>query len=142
MNNKPANRNFVSLMVVFFLAFGLFVTVTTFNRQISTLTRAREELLPSSETSLMFAWPLTAKVDSASPVEINVFVRNANNSPIANKQVTLSSTIGAFKEATQVTDKSGKSTFYLTSSSTGLAEVSGTVDGQTQLKQKITIKFE
>lgn len=142
MNNKAPNRNFMSLMVVFFLAFGLFVTVTTFNRQISTLTRAREELLPSSETSLMFAWPLTAKINSTSPVEINVFIRNANNSPIANKQVTLSSTIGQFRKATQVTDKSGKSTFYLTSSALGLAEVSGMVDGQTQLKQKITIKFE
>ncbi len=128
--------------MIFFLAFGLFITVTTFNRQIATLTRAKEELLPSSETSLMFAWPLTAKVNSASPVEINVFIRNANNSPIGNKKVTLTSTIGEFQQASQTTDKSGKSTFYLTSSLIGLAEVTGMVDDQTELKQKITIKFE
>ncbi len=141
MNKKP-DRNFVSLIMIFFLAFGLFITVTTFNRQIATLTRAKEELLPSSETSLMFAWPLTAKVNSASPVEINVFIRNANNSPIGNKKVTLTSTIGEFQQASQTTDKSGKSTFYLTSSLIGLAEVTGMVDDQTELKQKITIKFE
>ncbi len=142
MNKKP-DRNFVSLIIIFFLAFGLFVTLTTFNNQIATFTRAKEEFIPSSETSLMFAWPLTASVnDNASPVEINVFIRNSNNTPIANKQVTLVSTLGSFSQPTQVTDKSGKSTFYLTSSSAGMAEVSGTVDGQTQLKQKITIKFE
>lgn len=141
MNKKP-DRNFVSLIMIFFLAFGLFITVTTFNRQIATLTRAKEELLPSSETSLMFAWPLTAKVNSPSPVEINVFIRNANNAPIGNKKVTLTSTIGEFQQASQTTDKSGKSTFYLTSSLIGLAEVTGMVDDQTELKQKITIKFE
>lgn len=141
MNKKP-DRNFVSLIIIFFLAFGLFVTVTTFNRQIATLTRAKEELLPSSETSLMFAWPLTAKVNSASPVEINVFIRNASNSPIGSKKVTLTTTLGDFQQSSQTTDKSGKSTFYLTSSSAGLAEVTGTVDDQTELKQKITIKFE
>lgn len=140
--NKGPDRNFVSLIMIFFLAFGLFVTFTTFNGKIATLTRAKEELLPSSETSLMFAWPLTASIANNSRVEINVFIRNSNNSPIANKKVTLSSTLGQFTENTQTTDKSGKGTFYLTSGAAGLAEVSGTVDDQTQLKQKITIKFE
>lgn len=136
------DKNFVSLIIVFFLAFGLFITLTTFNKQIATLTRAKEESVPSSETSLMFAWPLTAKVASSTPVEINIFIRNANNLPIGGRKVTLSSTLGKFTQESGITDKSGKTTFYLSSTDPGLAEVSGTVDDQIQLKQKISIKFE
>ncbi|MFZ6034836.1 MAG: Ig-like domain-containing protein [Patescibacteria group bacterium] len=139
--NKP-DKNFMTLIMVFFLAFGLFITFTTFNGRIATFTRAKEELLPSSETSLMFAWPLTTNTKNSSPVEINVFVRNAGNSPVSNKKVTLTTTLGSLTQSSQTTDKSGKSTFYLTSTTPGLAEITGVIDGQTQLKQKITVKFE
>lgn len=139
---KSIDRPLLGLIIVFFLAFGLFITLTTFNRQLATLTRAKEESIPSSETSLIFAWPLTSSTASTAPVEINVFIRNATNLPISGRLVTLTTTRGSFSYNSQTTDKSGKSTFYLTSSAPGIAEVTGMVDNQIQLKQKVTIKFE
>src|SRR3972149_10741475 len=137
--NKSMDKNFVSLIIVFFLAFGLFITLTTFNKQLATLTRAKEESIPSSETSLIFAWPLTSSTSSTAPVEVNVFIRNANNVPISGRLVTLTTTLGSFSYNSQATDKSGKSTFYFSSTSAGIAEVTGLGDNQIQLKQKITI---
>ena len=139
---KSIDRPLLGLLVVFFLAFGLFITLTTFNKQLATLTRAKEESIPSSETSLIFAWPLTSPINSAAPVEINVFIRNAGNIPISGRLVTLTTTLGNFSYNSQTTAKSGKSTCYLTSPSVGVAEITGMVDNQIQLKQKITIKFE
>ena len=139
---KSIDRPLLGLLVVFFLAFGLFITLTTFNKQLATLTRAKEESIPSSETSLIFAWPLTSPINSAAPVEIYVFIRNAGNIPISGRLVTLTTTLGNFSYNSQTTDKSGKSTFYLTSPGVGVAEITGMVDNQIQLKQKITIKFE
>lgn len=129
-------------MLIFFLAFGLFFTLIVFNGQITNFARAKEESIPSSETSLIFAWPLTAAADGKTPVEINVFIRNANNLPLSNKKVDLTTTLGAFSQSSGTTDKSGKASFSMTSTSTGLADITAQVDGQVQLKQKITVKFE
>ncbi len=131
-----------SLLAIFVLVFGLFVGLVVFNQPIRTFTRAKEELIPSSESSLIFAWPLTAKANGTDKVEINVFVRNTNNLPLTNKQVTLQTNLGNLDTATNTTDKSGKATFSLTSSSGGIAQVTATVDNQVQVKQNITIKFE
>ena len=139
---KSIDRPLLGLLVVFFFAFFFFITLTTFNKQLATLTRAKEESIPSSETSLIFAWPLTSSTSSTAPVEVNVFIRNANNVPISGRLVTLTTTLGSFSYNSQATDKSGKSTFYLSSTRAGIAEVTGMVDNQIQLKQKITIKFE
>jgi len=136
------DKRFLSLMMVFFLAFGLFMAMTVFSKQIATFTRAKEESVPSSETSLIFAWPLTSSVNSTTPVNINVFIRNANNQPLSSKKVVLNSTLGLLNPSEQTTDKSGKASFSLISSSAGLAEVSAIVENSIQLKQKISIKFE
>src|SRR3989339_1932571 len=136
------DKRFFNLMIVFFLAFGLFITLTFFNKQISTFTRAKEESIPSSETSLIFAWPLTAPIDGSVPVVINIFVRNADNLPLSGKNVSLTTNLGNVAESMQASDKSGKVSFTLTSSTPGLAELNALVDGQIQLKQKVTVKFE
>ena len=124
------------------LSFGLFTTITVFNKPLTRLTKAKEEFLPSSESSLLFAWPLTTKADGQESVQINVFVRNATNIPLSNKTVHLTTTVGTIKENDLVTDKAGKTSFMLGSNSVGLAELSATVDNQVQLKQKISVKFE
>jgi len=129
-------------MIVFFLAFGLFITLTFFNKQISTFTRAKEESIPSSETSLIFAWPLTAPIDGSQPVVVNIFIRNADNLPLSGKSVSLSTNLGNIAESAQATDKSGKVSFTLSSSTPGLAELNALVDSQIQLKQKVSVKFE
>ncbi|KKQ23136.1 MAG: Intimin-like protein [Candidatus Roizmanbacteria bacterium GW2011_GWC2_37_13] len=129
-------------MILFVLAFGLFMGFVVFNQPIRTFTRAAEELVPSSESSLIFAWPLTANADGSEKVDINVFVRNAKNLPLTNKRVNLETNLGTISVVTDTTDKSGKASFSLTSSTPGVGEIKATIDNQVQIKQTVTIKFE
>jgi hypothetical protein len=112
-----------------------------FNKPISRLTRAEIDLVPSKEKSLIFAWPLTLKADGVSKSEINVVIRNNNLKFIEEKQVTVKSTLGDIKSISNTTDKGGKTSFELTSTTPGIAEVSAYVDN-TEVGKKITVKFE
>lgn len=136
------DRKLVGLMLIFMLSFGLFTTITVFNKPLTRLTKAKEEFLTSSDSSLLFAWPLTAKADGKYVVQVNVFVRNATNIPLLNKKVHLSTSLGTIKENDLETDKAGKATFMVSSASQGLAEFSVLIDNQVQLKQKVSVKFE
>jgi len=136
------DKKLASLLILFLLIFGLFIGLVVFNQPIRTFTRASEELIPSSESSLIFAWPLTAKAGNKEKVDINIFVRNAKNIPLANKKVSLEANLGTVAAVSDITDKSGKATFSLTSSDPGVAEIKGIIDNQIQIKQNITIKFE
>lgn len=137
------DKKLVGLMLIFMLSFGLFATITVFNKPLTNLTKAKEESLPSSESSLLFAWPLTVKADGKSTVQINVFVRNSTNIPLPNKTVHLNATLGAVKDNDIKTDQAGKSTFEVNSTTTtGLADISAIIDNQVQLKQKVSVKFE
>ena len=128
-------------MSIFVLSFVLFISVVVSQDQLTRFTKAKEEFLPSAETSIILAWPLTAKASNQSIIAINVFIRNHNNAPLPNKKVTLQSNLGQVKEAEVITDKAGKATFNLSSDSPGIAEVVATADG-VQVKQKVSIKFE
>lgn len=137
------DKKFLVLMLVFFLVFGVFVTTTLFNKQISNFARASTETDPSSQTSLIFAWPLTAKVGNK--VDVNVFVRSANNSPLDKKQVKLVTDLGLIngaQESVAESDKTGRVNFVLSSDTIGIAELTAFVNGNTQLSQKVTVKFE
>ncbi len=137
------DKKFVALMVVFFLVFGVFMTTTLFNKQISNIARASTETDPSSQTSLIFAWPLTAK--TGDKVEVNVFIRNANNLPLDKKQVKLVTNLGLVngrKESSSESNKTGKVNFTLSSDTAGIAELTAFVNNNIQLSQKISIKFE
>ena len=136
------DKKFLFLSFTFFLSFTLFISIMILNKPLSSLTRAKEELLPSAQTSLILAWPLTVIADGKTPVHINVFIRNNKNVPLSNKKVTVNSTLGQIREIQSTTDKNGKANFILTSNNTGLAEVDAVVDGNIKLNQKITIKFE
>ena len=137
------DKKFMALMVVFFLVFGVFVTTTLFNKQISNIARASTETDPSAQTSLIFAWPLTAKVGDK--VEVNVFIRNANNLPLDKKQVKLVTNLGLVngtQESTSESNKTGKVNFTLSSDTAGVAELTAFVNNNIQLIQKISVKFE
>lgn len=129
-------------MLVFMLTFGLYTVITVFNKPLTRMTKAKEEFIPSSDNSLIFAWPLTSKAEGKSSVQINVFIRNVTNVPLPNKKVTLTSTVGLVEPSEFTTDKGGKATFSISSTSPGTAEISATVDNTIQLKQKVTVKFE
>ncbi|GIW64943.1 MAG: hypothetical protein KatS3mg092_0876 [Patescibacteria group bacterium] len=64
------------------------------------------------------------------------------NQPLNNKLVSLTTTLGQLDAQTQTTDKSGKVTFNITSTQTGIAQIQAKVDNKVQLKQSLTVKFE
>lgn len=138
---KDMDKKLSSLLILFLVLFSAFIVYTIFNTPITNLARAKEEFIPSSDASLIFAWPLTAKANS-DRVNINVFIRNADNLPLANKTVTLETSLGVLESNNIATDKSGKANFILTSDSPGLAEITAVIDNQIQLKQNVSIKFE
>jgi len=103
------DKKFMVLMVLFFVVFGVFVTTTLFSKNFKGFARASVTTDPSSQTSLIFAWPLTAKVGDK--VSVNVFVRNANNSALDKKPVKLVTNLGLVngaQESTAESDKTGK----------------------------------
>jgi hypothetical protein len=137
------DKKFIILMVLFFAVFGVFVTTTLFNKNFAGLARASTETDPSPQTSLVFAWPLTVK--TGEKVDVNVFVRNVNNSPLDKKQVKLVTNFGLIngaQESTVESDKVGKASFVLTSNLSGIAELTSFVNGNVELNKKITVKFE
>jgi hypothetical protein len=134
------DKKLSGLIFVFLLSASLFVSYVVFNQPLSRLIRAKEEFIPSKEKSLIFAWPLNSSIGK--PVTINVFLRNENGLPLVNKNITLSTTLGQITPQQASTDKSGKATFILTSSSPGIAEVSANAENTYILNQKVTIKFE
>ncbi len=137
------DKKFVSLMLLFFLVFGVFVTNVVFKDRIASFARASTASDPSSQTSLIFAWPLTAKVGDK--VEVNVFIRNANNLPLDKKQVKLMTSLGFIngsQESTAESNKTGKVNFVLSSDTTGIAELTAFVNNNVKLIQKVSVKFE
>lgn len=138
------DKKLVGLMVIFILFFGLFTALLVFNGPIRVFTRAAAELVPSSQTSLIFADPVykSVRADGKDTAKIDVLVRNANTVPIANKSVTVATTLGSISQNIQTTDKLGHVTFTITSDIPGTAEISATVDGSIKLINKVSIKFE
>jgi hypothetical protein len=138
------DKKFIALMVLFFVVFGVFISTTLLNGKLfGNFARASTETDPSSATSLIFAWPLTAKVGDK--VDVNIFVRNANNLPLDKKQVKLVTSLGLVngaQESVSESDKTGKVSFVLSSDSIGIAELTAFVNGNIQLSQKVTVKFE
>jgi hypothetical protein len=136
------DKKLVSLMVVFVLIFALFVSSVVFKDSIKTFTRAATESVVSSDKSLIFSWPKTIKADGKETASVDVLVRNAETTPVANKHVVLSTTVGTINNNNQLTDKLGHATFSISSDTKGVAEISATVDGSTQLINKVSVKFE
>jgi hypothetical protein len=136
------DKKLLSLISLFFLTFGIFAGVVVFNKPLTQFTRAKEDVLPSPDTSLILAWPLEAAADGKTDVMVSVFVRTVTNKPVGNKVVTATTNHGTIREASQTTNAEGKAVFTLTADSPGVAEVAATVDGETELSQKVSVKFE
>jgi len=136
------DKKLVGLIVFFVVVFALFVANVALQDNIKTFTRASTESVPSSELSLIFAWPLTVNLPKENTSKIDVFVRSANTVPIPNKQVVLQTDFGTIDESTKISDKSGKATFILKSDEPGLANLTVLIDNKVRLSNKISIKFE
>lgn len=131
-----------ALLAVFFLSFTIFVTVVFFNKPLAQFTRAKEDYLPSSTNSLVFAYPLTVKADGKSVSTVNVFVRSDKGMPVKDQKVTLNASLGSVQESEVVTDEQGKATFHFTSATPGVASIEALVGGSLSLSQKLSVKFQ
>lgn len=134
------DKKLLSLVILFISTFVFFIAILFFNEPLSKLTRAREETFPSADKSLIFAWPLTIKADGIEESEVNVFIRNDNNTLISNQRVELRSSLGDVKNITTISDINGKSTFKISSKIVGSTELSAVVEG-IKLTNKLTVKF-
>ena len=128
-------------MFIFFLSFGVFASLLVFKNPIARLTRASEEFTPSSENSLIIGCPLPIKADGVSTCKLFVFVTSKKGTPVANKNVSVATTLGNFKISSQTSDNNGKAVFELTSPSPGEAKVSATVDNTIPVTKKVIIQF-
>jgi hypothetical protein len=134
------DKTLLGLMMLFFLAFTIFMTFVVFNQQLTSVTRASTETI-AVEKSLIFAWPLTVKADGETASQITVFIRNEEGKGVAEKTVRLETTVGQVREPSVVTDKSGKATFRVVSSEQGLAEIRFIVDNS-RIDRPVTVEFE
>jgi hypothetical protein len=134
------DKTLLGLLMIFFLAFTIFMTFIIFNDQLTTVTRASTDIV-SADKSLIFAWPLTLKADGKTESEITIFVRNDEGKGISDKFVKLTSSVGEVKEPSVSTDKAGKAIFHLSSSKVGIAELETLVDNN-PIRKKVSIKFE
>jgi len=137
MDNK-----LIILFSIFFLSFGLFVSLIVFEKPLTRLTRAKEELKPSVKKSLIIAWPLTLKANGKSLSLITVFVRNNKGQPIGNKKISLTTNLGKIAALQSTTNKIGKATFTIKSSRPGIAKINAFIKMNNQLKLQQTMKIE
>lgn len=134
------DKTLLGLLMIFFLAFTIFMTFIVFNDQITTVTQASVQEV-SADKSLIFAWPLTLKANGEDTSEITIFVRNEDGKGIAGKIVSLQTTVGDVKEPAGTTDSTGKVLFHISSSNAGVAEIQTLVDNN-PIRKKVSIKFE
>lgn len=134
------DKTLLGLLMIFFLAFTIFMTFVIFNDQLTTVTRASTDIV-SADKSLIFAWPLTLKADGKTETEVTIFVRNDEGKGISDRAVRLTSSVGTVKEAGATTDKAGKALFHLSSTTPGIAEIETVVDNN-PIRKKVSIKFE
>lgn len=136
------DKKLAVLLGVLVIVFSIFVSWVLFSTQIKIFTRASGDLIPSSEKSLIFVWPLNAKISDQEKVTINVFVKNEKNQPISDKLVSVTTTLGNIENNNQKTDKTGKATFSLSSNQPGITKIEAIIDDNIKINQSLTVKFE
>lgn len=136
------DKKLLALITLFFISFAFFAVVTVFNKPITQLTRAKEDLTPSAEHSKILAWPLSVKADASSTSQITVFIVSESDKPLSNKVVTVTTSLGQFNQTAATSDNNGKAVFAISSSIPGIAKIEAIVEPNIKLTKKISIKFE
>jgi len=136
------DKKLFALIALFVISFAFFAVLTVFNKPITNLTRAKEDVSSSAERSRMIAWPLSVKANGTSQSLINVFVVSESDKPLSNKVVTLTNSLGQLRETAATTDNNGKVTFHISSTTPGIAEIEAIIEPNIKLPKKVSIKFE
>lgn len=130
----------MSLVAVFLLVFGTFVTLTFVNSRPGFRSIAAA-CQPSSERSVMFAWPLEIEAGSGISTA-SVFARNSDGNPCSNKAVAVSATHGSVEPNSRNTDADGEAQFNFSCQSAGTSVLQATMDGSTQVTQTVSIECQ
>lgn len=136
------DKKLLILVAVFLLIFINFIYITLKRSPFSTVIRASEEVNPSTEKSIIFAWPLVVKKGENKTIQITVFIKNNKGIPLANKKVTLITSLGQIKENDILTDKNGMAQFILENNQPGVAVIEAIVNDNLKLINKVSVKFE
>ncbi|MBF0208999.1 MAG: Ig-like domain-containing protein [Oligoflexia bacterium] len=130
------------LLAVFFLLFTVFASSIVFNGQLSSITRAKEDFVPSATSSLLFAYPLLLKADGTSKSAVSVFIRSDKGMPVKAQKVSLTSSLGQFDVAEVTTDDKGKATANLSAANPGVAKIEALIGGSLKMTQQLSVTFE
>ncbi len=137
---EKIDKKLLSLMSLFLLVFGLFVSVVVFNKPLSQFTRASGENNPSPDKSIILVsdvYPIKVGIKTS----VTVFVVSNMGTPLKNKTVTLSASLGQIETNNIVTDATGKATFSLSSNLPGESLIEATVDNTLKINKKVSLKF-
>ncbi len=121
------DNKFMGLVGIFFLVFGLFAVNVFFGRNLKTI-RAKNAV-PSAEKTSIFASAREIAANGTDKATISVFVRDADGNGISDTPVTVTSTVGTIAPSQESTDKSGIVSFFLTCTSTGVAQITAQAKG-------------
>ncbi|MCX6730695.1 MAG: Ig-like domain-containing protein [Candidatus Roizmanbacteria bacterium] len=130
------------LLLVFFLLFTVFASSILFSTQLSSITGAKEDYVPSAKASLLFAYPLLVKADGTTKSIISIFIRSDKGMPVKDKKVILTASVGQLNIPEVTTDEKGKATVTLTSSTKGVSVIEAMIDGNLKMTQSLSITFE
>lgn len=135
------DKKLVVLLLLFFLSFGIFASVVVFNKPLTQLARAKEDVIPSPDKSKILAYPLySIPANGKAESVITVFVNSISDKPLANKTVNVTSSLGTVSPTSAVTNALGKVEFHLTSAEKGKAQADVTVENVKL--QSVSVKFE
>lgn len=130
----------IGLLSIFFLVFGVFMTVLLFNDNLTTITKAKDELIPSSEKSIILAYPLSLQAGNGQS-KVTVWVRNKEGKGIPNQPVTLTTSLGTLDIQALNSDGQGRAIFTLSSQTAGTATLNATIAGTVNPSNTVTVEF-
>lgn len=134
------DKKLLALVALLFITIGLYSLFAFFKVPIAIFTQASQTNEPSTQSSLIFAWPLDLPADGKTESEISLFIRNEEGRGIPETSVRLTSSVGTVRESLLLTNSEGKAIFHLSSSQVGVAQVEAFMDNK-KLQQTISIKF-
>src|SRR3989344_1627893 len=136
MDNKLLGLTFIVIA-----AFAIFLGFVFLNEPISQLIKASGDKNPSSQNSLIFAWPLQVVADGKSTSEITIFVRDADGRGLPGHEVSITAQIGSIQEGLLTTDNQGRAIFHISSPNSGVAKIEALVDNN-KLQRSISVQFQ
>jgi hypothetical protein len=116
------------------------MTVLLFNDNLTTITKAKDELVPSTEKSLILAYPLSLQAGNGSS-KVTVWVRNKEGKGIPNQPVSLTTSLGTLDISSLNSDGQGRAIFSLTSSTPGTATLNATIAGTITPSNTVSVVF-